>query len=85
MSKEVFGVICQLLETNDWNIIIDNLKKGYALQMCFKNPGHYFSIIGFDNNELICIDSWPARTGSHTFILIQSDFLNIWPRMLVYN
>lgn len=61
--KEVFGALGQFLFTSGIEITISALKKGYAVQLCLIEPGHFIAAVAYDDStqEIIYNDSWPSR------------------------
>jgi hypothetical protein len=52
-------------KTLKWDYLKYWLKCGYSVQCVLKKPGHYISIVAYDDdkNEMIYYDPWPNRLG----------------------
>jgi len=61
--KQVFGAIGSFVWGSEFEKIVEFLKRGCAVQICLKKPGHYIAVVAYDDetNELIFNDSWPGR------------------------
>ena len=53
MIKEIFDSVTNLVIGHTWQRTIDYLKQQRAIQMCFKDPGHYFAVIEADDLKML--------------------------------
>jgi hypothetical protein len=60
---KVFNVESHFAWNNQFDTIVEEIKKGNAVQLCLKKPGHYVAAIAYDDetDEIIFNDSWPDR------------------------
>lgn len=87
--KDVFGARCDFAWINSLGRISEYLAKGYALQLCYKSPGHYVAAVAWDDEsaEIIYRDPWPGRTGTDGYNLRmgQEEYeIEVQPFALVY-
>jgi hypothetical protein len=60
-ASVLFGMTAKFAFGLDWDDVHDHLYDGNTVQVCLVNPGHYISIVGLEEGELIYNDSWPGR------------------------
>lgn len=60
--KTLYGVRCEFLWTT-LLAVVEHLKEGRTAQLCFKDPGHFFSAVAYDEerDEIVYNDPWPER------------------------
>ncbi len=61
--QQVFAATASFVWGSELEKITQFLKRGFAVQLCLKKPGHYIAVVAYDDetNELIFNDSWPDR------------------------
>lgn len=64
---DVFGARADFAWVDRFDLIGEYLCKGYALQICLKNPGHFVAAVAYDDetDEVIYRDPWPDRLPDH--------------------
>ena len=67
--REVFGATAEFSWGSGFDTIVADLKRGCAVQVALKKPGHYLALVAYDSSsdEIIFDDSWPARVGGDGF------------------
>jgi len=62
-ARKIFGARADFVFVTGWEQVADFIKKGCALQMALKNPGHFLAFVGYDDqaNVLKYRDPWPER------------------------
>lgn len=60
---DVFGAHADFAWAERFALIGEYLCKGYSLQLCLKNPGHFIAAVAYDDEtgEIIYRDPWPER------------------------
>jgi len=61
--SQVFGVKASFEWGAKFDQIYKDIEKGYSTQIALKNPGHYVTIVGCnnENKSIIYHDPWPQR------------------------
>jgi len=64
---DVFSAHADFAWINRFALLAEYLCKGYALQICLRNPGHYIAAVAYDEEteEVIYRDPWPDRLPDH--------------------
>lgn len=67
-AREVFGVKAEFRWGSATDVVAE-LRGGFSVQVCLKNPGHFLAVVAYDEEtrELIYNDSWPDRVGGNGF------------------
>lgn len=61
--RDVFGARGDFVDGITFGQIGEYLRKGHALQLCLKDPGHFIAAVAFDfeHEHIIFRDPWPNR------------------------
>lgn len=89
--KKLFNVTCDFRWSLTFDDIAKSVKNKRAIQICFRNPGHYVGVVAYDDvvDELIYRDPWPGnpmnKNGGFNERLKRSKFSNVQNYFLIYN
>jgi len=86
-----FNINAEFRGAITWEKVIAEIKNGRTVQLCFKKPGHYIAVLGYDTDfdELIYNDPWAGHSrnkhGGHLERLSKIEFEdNIYWFWIVY-
>lgn len=88
--RDVFGNTCAFSGSLSYSEAVDCLRKGHALQVCLKRPGHFIALVAYDEEraEFIFNDGWAERWPEGDGFnrrLSRADYeANLKPQSLVY-
>lgn len=87
---DVFAAQAHFGWIDRFDLVGEYLCKGYCLQICLKNPGHFIAAVAYDDetDEIIYRDPWPDRLPDHNGfnrrLNIDEYRQNIKPYAIVY-
>jgi len=84
---EVFGIQGEYIEGGTWEVVKLNLIQGHGVMVAMKSPGHFISVVAYDNlkDEFIYHDPFPKNSDGFAKRIRHQDYSGfIKPYVVAY-